>query len=156
MTSPSPCLPQASRRHALERTSDVLYRRSLKLRSGAKSFVDYAVLPTEAKPNPVPLVAEMPPGGAPPKTLADCLACDCDTAGYFVTALPRSQSRHYRRIAESGALDLYPDLLHKPYLLALVDAAPAMHSVARVAGHQANNAHPAGAPAGSFAGCTSR
>lgn len=93
------------------KTSTYFYRRSLELRSGARSYIVYAVLPTNGKPDPVPVVAGFPPGWGPTDFPGQCLAEDRDTVGYFVTRVPRNQFRHYERITETQALALYPEIL---------------------------------------------
>lgn len=87
------------------------YRRSLELRSDAKSSVVYALLLTDGKPDPVPGVAGMLPGWCATENPGQCLACDRSNVGNFVSAVPRSQFRHYKRISDAEALALYPDLL---------------------------------------------
>jgi hypothetical protein len=87
------------------------YRRSLELRSGARSYIVYAVFPTEGKPDPVPVVGGFPAGWRPTENPGQCLADDRATVGYFITTVPRSQFRHYERITERDALELYPDLV---------------------------------------------
>jgi len=71
----------------------------------------YTVLPTRGKPDPVPVVAAFTVGWRSTDYPGQCLADDPCTTHYFLTSVPRSQSRHYDRIAEADALQLYLDLL---------------------------------------------
>jgi hypothetical protein len=87
------------------------YRRSSELRSGIRSFIVYAVAPADGKPDPVPVVGGFPAGWRPTENPGQCLADDRSTVGYFITTVPRNQFRHYERISERDALELYPDLL---------------------------------------------
>jgi hypothetical protein len=71
----------------------------------------YAVLPTQGKPDPVPVVGGFPPGWRPTENPGQCLADSSTSEHYDLTTVPRNQFRHHERISEVQALDLYPDLL---------------------------------------------
>jgi len=87
------------------------YRRALTPRDGSVSFVVYAVIPTEGKPDPVPVMAGFPAGWRPTDFPGQCVAVLGADAAYFLTSVPRSQFRHYTRQTEAEALALYPQLL---------------------------------------------
>lgn len=87
------------------------YRRSLGGRDSAELSVVYAVLPADGKPNPVPVVAGFPVGWRATENPGQCLADPASLESCFLTAVPRSQFRHYQPITEADALGLYPDLI---------------------------------------------
>jgi hypothetical protein len=97
----------------VDSTLTYFYRRSLTLRSGEVSVIVYAVAPTDDKPDPVPVVAAFPAGWRPTEQPAMCLAEPGAPSRYFVTTIPRSQFKHFTRLAESDALAIYPDLLRQ-------------------------------------------
>jgi len=87
------------------------YRRSITVRSGESAFIVYAILPTSGRRDPVPIVAGFPAGWRPTENPGQCLAEPGSSSRYFVTTVPRSQFKHYTRLAEAEALAIYPDLL---------------------------------------------
>jgi hypothetical protein len=85
------------------------YRRPITLRNGEVAVIVYAVLPTNAKPDPLPVVAGFPAGWRPTENPGQCLAEPGAPLRYFVTTVPRSQFPRYDQITESDALASYPD-----------------------------------------------
>lgn len=87
------------------------YRRSIELRAGAAQYVVYAVTPMAGeKPDPVPVVGGYPENWRPSGELGMNLHVQGAPAGIFETVIPRNRFKHFERISEAEALELYSGL----------------------------------------------
>jgi hypothetical protein len=88
------------------------FRRSIELRAGVAEYIVYVVRPVDdgSRPDPVPVIAAFPAGWVPTDFPGQCLFDRDAPARVYETFVPRSQFRHYSRIAEAEAVALFPML----------------------------------------------